>query len=211
MLTVTLRRATASTVQRGRRLCCSTVREDSREGGRTDTHTIDEVREDPRLQVRVEVAYSMAWEGSRGAALEGGIAGAAAATPPTDGSQLSGPRRRDAASPEAPEEEAQVKAPFVDKTLLRSGSPTMLLLAARRGIGITTIGTGGIAIDSRERRAGRCYSIPCSGAPPAPSCNPEPRAHIDRRTPGQILERRENPPTPSSTNTLLSHHHLSLI
>ena len=178
-------------------MCCSTVREDSRKGGRTDTHTIDEVREDHWLQVRVEVAYSMAWDGSRGAALEGDIdvGGAAATPPPTDGSQLSsGPRRQDAAPSEAPEEEAPS-----DRALLRNRSPARLLLAARRGIGITTIGIGGIAIDSRERRAGRCYSVPPSGAPPAPSCNPEPREHIDRRTPGETPERRENPPTPSST------------
>ena len=86
-------------------------------------------------------------------------------------------------------------------TLLRS-SPTMLLLVAhpppRQPRGGTTIGIGGIAFDSRER-AGRCYSTPYSGAP-APSCNPEPRANIDRRTPEETPERRENPPTPSSTN-----------
>ena len=87
MLTVTLRRAADSTARRGGRSCCSIVREDFREGGLLNTHTIDEGRDDPRLQVRYEVAYSMAWERSRGAALEGVIGGAACA-PPTDGAQL---------------------------------------------------------------------------------------------------------------------------
>ena len=66
MLTVTLRRATASMVQRDGRVCCSIVWEDSCKGGHMDTHTIDEVREDHQLQVRVEVGCSMAWEGSSG-------------------------------------------------------------------------------------------------------------------------------------------------
>ena len=106
MLTVTLKRATASTARRDGALVLLHSQEASREGGLSDTHTIDEGRDDPRLQVRHEVAYSMAYGGSRGAALEGDIGGAAA-TPPIDGAQLSGPRRRDAAS-SAPEEEAQV-------------------------------------------------------------------------------------------------------
>ena len=160
MLIVTLRRAIDSTVRHGGRSCCSIVWEDFREGVLSNTHTIDERRDDSRLQVRYEVEYSSDWERSRGAALEEDIGGAAC-TPPTDGAHLRGPRRRDAAASSASEEEGQ--APFLLDKKKPALPPTRspMMLAAHppprqppRG----TIGIG-IAIDSRER-AGRCYISP---------------------------------------------------
>ena len=161
------------------------------------------------LQVRIEVGCSLAWGRScgGGAQEKPWVRGGAevAAAPPTCGGQLGG----DAASP--PSALAEEEAPRVERALFvdigttlppRGASPMML--AAQQGIiGITiAIGIGGVAIDS-------FFVIPCSaGTSPDASCScrlGEPRApHVDTTNPGgQTLgERREDPPTPSSTHPL---------
>ena len=175
-------------------------REDSREGGRTDTHTIDERWEDPLLLRAIEDRCSGAWD--RGAAAapwgeqpraRGGVE--AAAAPPIHGGQLSGDATSPPRSARAEEHEALLRAPFGTKLL----PMTMLVVDAAPpqqtggidgiGIGIITIGIGAsVAIDS----------VPCFCSAASCRCRLAP-SQVESANPPRSGERSEEPPTPSLT------------
>ena len=208
MLTVTLEWATASTASSEERGCCSIVRADSREGGCTDTPTIDERWEDSLLLSRIEVRCSRAWtQGAGGAPWEeprarGGVE--AAAAPLIHGGQLSGDTTSLPLSARAEEEEALLRAeraPFGTKLLPPRAASTRILVDAAQqggigGIGIS-IGIGGsVTIDLVP------VVIPCCCSAASCSCRlaHEPGApQVDTAKPPRSGERSEEPPTPSLT------------
>ena len=210
MLTFTRRRVIVGTARRGGRWRCSTVRQDSREGGlAVDTHTIDEGREAPRLLGTIgregNLETAQVGEGSSAGAA-GALVGsgrgvasqaaAAAASSDRGGSLLSGSIASSSSPSEAPDddhdhEKASCPSSFgIGIAATRGG----IAVAAQRGGDTTTTSTFGGTTTTSSSAPDDLWLCCCCLPWPWPELKSR-DTHAVRTNP-----RREDPPTPSLTD-----------